>query len=214
MSNERLRVQQFDGRLRRDVVDPFLAAQAASLRLRRDREARAIRRAKEIVVVGPFPVYTAVAATLLCSKQVGRSARRRGWRALVLNNGDPIATVDTGGSSSRRTSSVRGAEPARALHSAVVHAHAFARERGLDPTRHELRLLEVAEAFFTAVWLPGGHGFLVPTRAGGSKRPVPRAYTPDELIRLVARVYRRRRRRVVRPGSPSRTTTRRKGRVR
>jgi hypothetical protein len=182
--------------------------------LRSDRRAQTSAPAAELVLVGPFPVYTSVAETLLRSKRIGRAARRRGWRALILSDGAAIATVDTGAPRSHRTSSVRGPEPARALWRAVRAAHSHARARGLDPRRHELRLLEIVEAYFTAVWLPGRNAFLVPTRAGGSKRPAPRACTPDQMIQLVGRVYRQRRRRAVRPRSSKRKMPRRKGRVR
>jgi hypothetical protein len=139
-------IPRFDGNYRRDILIPLVQAKPE---LAGDRR-------QSVRIVGPFPLYIGKPHRLVSARQIHHAARLAGWRALVLQQEQPVAVVDFGiGATGHSFHAIHGEGAAKALSAALEQMYLLTTRSGWTNARHAIRMLELPSLALSVIWKAG-----------------------------------------------------------
>ena len=122
-----------------------------------------------VEMISPFPLY--LGTLVQTSTSLRFNAKQIGWRALILNHGEPTAVAEFAVSNGREKSTCttfRGSDPAEALSQALAIADQL-RTQAITAFS-DLRFITFPGLDVTALWIFGRKPVFIPTRRGSPSR--------------------------------------------
>jgi hypothetical protein len=145
----------------------------------------------QLRLIAPLPVHApAPPSPRGHDRNALRWSRTTLWRALVLANGEPVATVEFR-AAAPGGAAVRGRDSAKALFDALSLAETFG---WAQAQIFDIGFVAAPRLFVTAVWLHGPRSVFFPTRTGAARRNAPDIYSAPIFRKLLRQTRKRMRR--------------------